>query len=109
MSNEAITPSATPAEPAGNGIDVDHLRRLARLALGPEEVAAAQADLQNIVNMIDQMQSVPTTGVEPLAHPLEVAARLRPDAVTETVNRDSFQAVAPAADAGFYLVPKVID
>jgi aspartyl-tRNA(Asn)/glutamyl-tRNA(Gln) amidotransferase subunit C len=52
---------------------------------------------------------VDTTGVEPLAHPLEATQRLRPDIVTETDNRENFQQVAPQTEAGLYLVPKVIE
>ena len=92
-----------------DGINVAHLQRLARLALEPAQAEAAQADLRNIVAMIDAMQAIPTDGVEPLTHPLETPARLRPDRITEVVDRTAFQSVAPAADAGFYLVPKVIE
>ena len=41
--------------------------------------------------------------------PLEINARLRPDAVTETDQRDKFQQIAPETDNGFYLVPRVIE
>ncbi len=55
------------------------------------------------------MQAVDTSGVEPLAHPLEATQRLRPDAVTETDHRDAYQTIAPAVEEGLYLVPKVIE
>ena len=92
-----------------DGINIAHLQRLARLALEPAQAQAAQDDLHDIVAMIDAMQAIPTEGVEPLTHPLETPARLRPDRVTEVVDREAFQRSAPAADAGFYLVPKVIE
>jgi aspartyl-tRNA(Asn)/glutamyl-tRNA(Gln) amidotransferase subunit C len=44
-----------------------------------------------------------------MAHPLDQMQRLRPDAVTESDQRDAFQAIAPQTEAGLYLVPKVID
>ncbi|MEG7168327.1 Asp-tRNA(Asn)/Glu-tRNA(Gln) amidotransferase subunit GatC, partial [Pseudomonas aeruginosa] len=61
------------------------------------------------LGLIDQMQAVDTSGVEPLAHPLEATQRLRPDAVTETDHRDAYQTIAPAVEEGMYLVPKVIE
>lgn len=56
-----------------------------------------------------QMGQLDTTGVTPMAHPLDQMQRLRDDAVTETDQRDHFQTIAPQTEAGLYLVPKVID
>lgn len=47
--------------------------------------------------------------MEPMAHPLDAVQKLRPDVVTETNQRDAFQAIAPATEDGLYLVPKVIE
>ena len=55
------------------------------------------------------MQQIDTHGVAPLAHPLELKQTLRADAVTETDQREKFQAIAPQADAGLYLVPRVVE
>mgnify|MGYP001468082052 FL=1 len=55
------------------------------------------------------MQAVDTEGVEPLAHPLEATQRLRADVVSETNQREAYQAIAPAVENGLYLVPKVIE
>ena len=55
------------------------------------------------------MQAVDTSGIEPLAHPLEATQRLRADTVTEQNQRDAYQAVAPAVENGLFLVPKVIE
>ncbi len=55
------------------------------------------------------MQAVDTTGIEPLAHPLETTQRLRADEVTERNQRDAYQAIAPAVENGLYLVPRVIE
>ena len=90
-------------------IDIDRLARLAALRLSGAERAAVRADLQRIVAMVDRMRSVDTVGVEPLAHPLDAAQRLRPDERTETVDRTHNQAGAPATRDGLYLVPRVID
>jgi len=55
------------------------------------------------------MNAVDTAGVEPMAHPSEAALRLREDVVKEENQRDQFQAVAPATEAGLYLVPRVLE
>jgi aspartyl-tRNA(Asn)/glutamyl-tRNA(Gln) amidotransferase subunit C len=55
------------------------------------------------------MKAIDTSAVMPLAHPLNLAARLRADRVTETDRREEFQAHAPQVEAGLYLVPKVIE
>jgi aspartyl-tRNA(Asn)/glutamyl-tRNA(Gln) amidotransferase subunit C len=55
------------------------------------------------------MSAVDTADVVPMAHPLDMAQRLRPDVVAEADQREAFQAVAPQTDAGLYLVPKVIE
>ena len=93
-------------------LSIDQVRRiasLARLELGAEEAEATRAKLNGIFTLIEQMQAVDTTGVEPMSHPQELAQRLREDAVTETDQRDAFQRVAPHTEAGLYLVPKVIE
>jgi aspartyl-tRNA(Asn)/glutamyl-tRNA(Gln) amidotransferase subunit C len=59
--------------------------------------------------MIDTMQAVDTSGVTPMANPLEASQRLRSDAVTETIDIDRFQATAPDTEDGYYLVPRVIE
>ncbi len=65
--------------------------------------------MNSILGLVDQMQAVDTSGIEPLAHPLEASQRLRPDQVTESNQRDRYQAIAPATENGLYLVPKVIE
>ena len=88
---------------------VGHIARLARIALSDTELDATRAKLNGIFELIEQMQAIDTTGVEPMSHPQELATRLRPDIVTETDRRDAFQKVAPQTEAGLYLVPKVIE
>lgn len=88
---------------------VGHIARLARIALSEAELEATRAKLDGIFGLIEQMQAVDTTGVEPMSHPQELATRLRADVVTETDRRDAFQKVAPQTEAGLYLVPKVIE
>ncbi|SDJ47911.1 aspartyl/glutamyl-tRNA(Asn/Gln) amidotransferase subunit C [Pseudomonas delhiensis] len=89
--------------------DVEKIAHLARLGLAETDVQPTTATLNNILGLIDQMQAVDTDGVEPLAHPLEATQRLRADVVTESNQREAYQAIAPAVEDGLYLVPKVIE
>jgi len=88
---------------------VERIAKLARLELGAGEAQATQEKLNGIFGLIERMQAVDTTGVEPLYHPQDVAQRLREDRVSESDRREAFQSVAPQAEAGLYLVPKVIE
>ena len=81
----------------------------ATVTLAGNPAALIGAVINGIFGLIEQMQAVDTTGVEPMSHPQELATRLRPDLVTETDRRDAFQKVAPQTEAGLYLVPKVIE
>ena len=99
-----------------NEKDVARIARLARIDLTAERRARAQAELNGILGLIERLQSVDTTGVEPMAHPLsaheDVVLRLREDAVTETASearRAELMANAPASRDGLFLVPKVIE
>ncbi|MCL1861206.1 MAG: Asp-tRNA(Asn)/Glu-tRNA(Gln) amidotransferase subunit GatC [Proteobacteria bacterium] len=85
------------------------LARLARLSIPDDKVDITRKQLDSIFILIAQMQAVNTTGIEPMSHPQELAARLREDVVTETDCRTAFQAIAPHTEAGLYLVPKVIE
>ena len=89
--------------------DVEKIAHLARLSVSEEEIAAYAKDLSQILDLVVQMNDLDTTGVEPMAHPLHRAQRLRPDAVAETDQRSLFQSIAPFTDRGLYLVPKVIE
>jgi aspartyl-tRNA(Asn)/glutamyl-tRNA(Gln) amidotransferase subunit C len=88
---------------------IRRLARLARIAIGEEESATLRDRLNRVLGLIDQLQAVDTTGIEPMSHALDVVQPLRPDAVTESDQRARFQADAPAVEDGLYLVPKVIE
>ena len=89
--------------------EVEKITYLARLAISPADIPLYARNLSAILELVAQMNAVDTTGVEPLAHPLEMAQRLRPDEVSESDRRERFQAIAPSVEAGLYLVPKVIE
>jgi aspartyl-tRNA(Asn)/glutamyl-tRNA(Gln) amidotransferase subunit C len=88
---------------------VQHIAMLARLKLSDEEYAESVEKLSKIVDFVDQLSQADTSDVVPMAHPLDAAQRLRPDAITESIERDRYQENAPDVAGGLYLVPKVIE
>jgi aspartyl-tRNA(Asn)/glutamyl-tRNA(Gln) amidotransferase subunit C len=89
--------------------DIQHIARLARIRVSDVEAETARAQLNNIFGLIEQMQAVDTSGVEPMSHAMDVAQRLREDRVSESDQRGKFQSVAPSVENGLYLVPIVIE
>ncbi|MEM8499487.1 MAG: Asp-tRNA(Asn)/Glu-tRNA(Gln) amidotransferase subunit GatC [Pseudomonadota bacterium] len=89
--------------------DIEKVASLSRLAIDSETTEQVVQKVNDILAMIDQMQAVDTDAVEPMTNPLDATQRLRADEVTEQDRREAFQAIAPATEAGLFLVPKVID
>ena len=93
-------------------LNLEQVRRvaqLARLEISEAEAEHTLGQLNRIFTLIEEMQAVDTTGVEPMAHAQDLGQRLREDRVTESDRRAAFQSVAPETKAGLYLVPKVIE
>jgi len=89
--------------------DVEKIAHLARLQINEVETREVTRRIGAILALIDQMQSIDTSDVAPLAHPFDAVQRLRADEVTEIDQRDYLQRNAPATQDGLYLVPKVIE
>jgi aspartyl-tRNA(Asn)/glutamyl-tRNA(Gln) amidotransferase subunit C len=89
--------------------DVAKIAHLARLAVDDGELEHFSTELSSILNLVEQMASIDAAGVEPMAHPLHMAQRLRPDQVTEANERERFQRIAPQTEDGLYLVPRVVE
>jgi aspartyl-tRNA(Asn)/glutamyl-tRNA(Gln) amidotransferase subunit C len=90
-------------------LDVARIADLARLELTPDEAARTLERLNRVLGLIEALQAVDTTGVEPMTHAGDLVLRLRADEVTEPDRRDDYQRVAPAVEHGLYLVPRVIE
>ena len=88
---------------------VARIAELARIELTPAEAEAMRGQLNAILALVDRMNGVDTSGVEPMSHPQDAVQRLREDRVSEGDARAEFQAIAPATEDGLYLVPKVIE
>ena len=89
--------------------DVKNIAHLARLEIRDDAIEHYAQDLSNILDLVDQMNQVDTEGVQPMAHPMDAQQRLRADEVTESNQRDKFQAIAPDVENGLYRVPRVIE
>ena len=93
--------------------DVKRIAHLARIETSDAEAEHTLVQLNNFFSLVEQMQAVDTTGIEPLAHPVavmqDIALRLREDIASEPNQREANQRSAPAVEAGLFLVPKVIE
>jgi aspartyl-tRNA(Asn)/glutamyl-tRNA(Gln) amidotransferase subunit C len=97
-------------------LDIQRIANLARLALQPDEEARMLDKINDFFGIVEQISAVNTTGVVPMAHPVdamrnspEMALRLRTDTVSEPNQREANQKSAPAVENGLFLVPKVIE
>ena len=90
--------------------DIKRIAHLARIEISDADASATLTSLTGIFGLIEEMQAVPTDGIEPMSHGIDVTQRLRADAVTESDQRAANQAPAGnRVENGLYLVPKVIE
>jgi aspartyl-tRNA(Asn)/glutamyl-tRNA(Gln) amidotransferase subunit C len=93
--------------------DVQRIAHLSRLELSQAEAEAVLPQLQAVFSLVEEMQAVDTSGLEPLAHPIlflrELAQPMRIDQVTESDQRAANMQSAPAKQDGYFLVPRVIE
>jgi aspartyl-tRNA(Asn)/glutamyl-tRNA(Gln) amidotransferase subunit C len=82
---------------------------LARLELSDAELATMTRQLSAILDYVNQLQQVPTDGVEPLAHPLPVHNVFRDDEPRPSLPVEAALANAPDRHGDFYGVPAVLD
>jgi aspartyl-tRNA(Asn)/glutamyl-tRNA(Gln) amidotransferase subunit C len=89
---------------------IEYLAHLARLNIeNNQDGDSIQMDLNRIVAMVKQISAANTEGILPMAHPLEMVQRIRPDTVTEVNERDKLLALAPKSELGLFLVPTVLE
>lgn len=89
--------------------EINALAHLARINIGDDLLDNITDNINNILGLVDQLQLADTDNIEPMSHPLDAIQRLRADEVTEGNQREQLQAVAPATEAGLFLVPQVIE
>lgn len=88
---------------------VKHVANLARLNIEEEEVATYVEQLSQILGLMDQLNSLPTEGVEPMTHAVAVTMPAREDTVANGNQRDILLACAPDTEEGHFRVPKIIE
>jgi aspartyl-tRNA(Asn)/glutamyl-tRNA(Gln) amidotransferase subunit C len=93
-------------------IDIEQVRKvatLARLELSDADLPKMAEQLSAILDYVDQLKQVPTVGIEPLAHPLNVHNVFREDEPGESLPVDAALANAPDRKGDFFGVPAVLD
>ena len=94
------------------GLDINDVRKiahLARLDIDERDLQTYASQLTRVLGFVQQLNEVDTTDITPMAHPLDMPQRLRPDVVTEKDQRELFQSIAPLVEGGLYLVPRVVE
>ena len=86
-----------------------NIAELAQLQIEDDEIDDYVDSLGRILQLVEEMQSVDTQGVEPVSNPLDGIQRLREDRVTEEDQRELFLANAPESEQGLFLVPRVVE
>ena len=87
---------------------VEHVARLARLALQPEERRHFTAQLNAVLAYMEQLNTVLTEGVEPTTHVLDLVNVFRGDTVHSTLTAAQALAGAPETAHGFFVVPRIV-
>ena len=88
--------------------EVEHVARLARLALSDDEITALTDELGAILEHAAQVSALDTRDVEPTAHPLPLVNVVRPDVARPGVPRDEVLAAAPATEDNRFRVPRIL-
>jgi len=89
--------------------NIKKIAHLAKLNLSAEDLSHYAAQLSTILNFVEQMSEAKTDHISPVCHAHDASQPMRPDAVTESNQREAFQSIAPAVEGGLYLVPQVIE
>ena len=89
--------------------DVYKVATLARIEISDEQAEETLGQLNKVFALIEEMQTVDTTDIEPMAHAQDISTRLRDDVVTEKDEHESLQSNAPSVERALFLVPKVIE
>ncbi|MBI2944355.1 MAG: Asp-tRNA(Asn)/Glu-tRNA(Gln) amidotransferase subunit GatC [Candidatus Wallbacteria bacterium] len=97
-----------PGEPTIDEKLVRYLCRLSRLSLTDEEIPRYAAQLEQIVGYVRMLDEVPTEGIEPTSHVLELANVTRPDVPVASAPREKILANAPCATEDSFKVPKIV-
>ena len=93
-------------------VDKDTVRRIARLArlkIEESRVEPMVAELNGILNWVEQLKEVDIAGIEPMTSAVDHRLKMRDDVVTEPNNADALMVNAPGGEDHFFVVPKVVE
>ena len=90
-------------------MDVEHVARLARLALSDEELERMRHQLDRILGYIEKLNELDTEGVEPTSHAIRMVNVMRDDEVRPSLPPDAMLANAPDPAGEFFRVPRIIE
>jgi aspartyl-tRNA(Asn)/glutamyl-tRNA(Gln) amidotransferase subunit C len=88
---------------------VKRVARLARIAVSDAEAEALKGELNSILGFVEQLNEVDVSNVEPMTSVMGMKMKTRPDVVTEGECAEAVIANAPAREASFFVVPKVVE
>lgn len=89
--------------------DLNNITKLAYLENDPENSAQLATEINSIMDFVQQITKIDTSGILPLFHPMDLHQRLRTDSVTEADCLQELTTIAPLFDEALYLVPKIIE
>ena len=89
--------------------EVEHVARLARLALTEDEIERLTGELEVILEHAAQVAALDTHDVPPTSHPIPLVNVLRADVPQPSLDREEVLAMAPAAEDGRFRVPRIMD
>jgi aspartyl-tRNA(Asn)/glutamyl-tRNA(Gln) amidotransferase subunit C len=89
--------------------DVQHIASLARLRFSDDEEEQLAEEMSRILDYVDTLNELDTTGVPPMSHVLDLHNVFREDDIEERIDRDKALQNAPDADGEYFRVPKVIE
>jgi aspartyl-tRNA(Asn)/glutamyl-tRNA(Gln) amidotransferase subunit C len=90
-------------------ISIEHLSRLARLALTQDEKSRYENQLDNILHYVDKLNELDTAGIEATSHVFSISNVMREDIVRPSLDREDALMNAPDKTDTFYRVPKIIE
>jgi len=90
-------------------ISIEHLSRLARLALTEEEKSRYGSQLDNILHYVGKLNELDTAGIEPTSHVISISDVMREDTLRPYLDREDALMNAPDRTDTFYRVPKIIE
>jgi len=92
-----------------NQQDVEHVARLARLSLNPDDLKTMTGQMDAILGYVDKLNELDTSGIEPMAHAVPMSNAFREDEITEPIGVEQALQNAPQRNDNYFKVPKIIE